>query len=81
MPAVQAKKFYWITKPSAWEETQAWREKRRAMADQFKNDSAILANSFASAQANLITGSTTLAIQAATTRIQAAVRAKFNTVA
>jgi hypothetical protein len=81
MPAVQAKKFYWITKRSAWQETQAWREKRRAMAEQFKNDSAILANSFGSAQANLITGSTTLAIQAATTRIQAAVRAKLNTVA
>jgi hypothetical protein len=81
MPAVQAKKFYWITKRSAWQETQAWREKRRAMAEEFQSKSATLANSFASAQANLVSGSVTIAIEAATARIQAAVRAKFNTVA
>jgi hypothetical protein len=81
MPAVQAKKFYWITKRSAWQETQAWREKRRAMAEEFQSKTATLANSFASAQANLISGSTNLAVEAATARVQAALRAKLNTIA
>jgi hypothetical protein len=79
MPAIQAKKFNWIRKLSAWEEAQAWRAKRRAMVEDFETNNAMLANAYSTAQANLISGSATLAIEAATARIQATAKAKINT--
>jgi hypothetical protein len=81
MPAIQSKKFYWLGKRSAWQEAQIWREKRRAMAEQFQSNSTALANSYVSAQANLGSGTVTIAIEVATARIQAAAKAKLKTLA
>jgi hypothetical protein len=81
MPAVQSKKFYWIPKRSAWQEAQAWREKRRAMAVEFQNNATTLANSLGAAQANQIAGFANNAIQAGVARIEAAAKAKLNTLA
>jgi hypothetical protein len=76
MPAIQSKKFYWIAKRSAWQEAQAWREKRRAMAEEFQTNATALANSLGAAQANQIAGFANNAIQAGVARIQAATKAK-----
>lgn len=81
MPAVQSKKFYWLAKRSAWQEAQAWRQKRRAMAEEFQTNAAALANSLGAAQANHIAGFANNAIQAGVSRIQAAAKAKVNTLA
>jgi hypothetical protein len=81
MPAVQSKKFYWIAKRSAWQDAQAWRQKRRAMVEEFQTNATDLANSIGAAQANQIAGFANNAIQAGVTRIQAAAKAKLNTLA
>jgi hypothetical protein len=81
MPAVQSKKFNWIAKRSAWQENQAWRLKRRAMAEEFQTNATALANSLGAAQANQIAGFANNAIQAGVARIQAAAKAKLNTLA
>jgi hypothetical protein len=81
MPAVQSKKFYWLAKRSAWQEAQAWRQKRRAMVEEFQTNATVLANSLGAAQANQIAGFANNAIQAGVSRIQAAAKAKLNTLA
>jgi hypothetical protein len=81
MPAIQSKKFYWLAKRSAWQETQAWRQKRRAMVEEFQTNATALANSLGAAQANQIAGVANNAIQAGVARIQAAAKAKLNTLA
>jgi hypothetical protein len=81
MPAVQSKKFYWIPKRSAWQEAQAWRQKRRAMAEEFQTNATALANSLGAAQASQIAGFANNAIQAGVARVEAAFKAKVNTVA
>jgi hypothetical protein len=81
MPAIQSKKFNWLVKRSAWQESQAWRAKRRAMAEEFQSNTMALANSLGAAQANQIAGFANNAIQAGVTRIQAAAKAKLNTLA
>jgi hypothetical protein len=81
MPAVQSKKFNWIVKRSAWQETQAWRQKRRAMVEEFQTNATALANSVGVAQANQIAGFANNAIQACVARIQAAAKAKLDTLA
>jgi hypothetical protein len=81
MPAVQSKKFYWIPKRSAWQEAQAWRQKRRAMAEEFQTNATALANSLGAAQASHIAGFANNAIQAGVARVEAAFKAKVNTVA
>ena len=81
MAAVQSKKFGWFRKVSAWEQSQTWRQKRRAMAEEFQNNTMALANSLGAAQANQIAGFANNAIQAGVTRIQAAAKARLDTLA
>ena len=81
MPAVQSKKFYWIPKRSAWQEAQVWRQKRRAMVEEFGSNATALASSLGAAQASQIAGFANLAVQTATTRVQAAAKAKLNMLA
>ena len=81
MTAVQSKKFGWFRKVSAWEQSQAWRQKRRAMVEEFQSNATNLANSLGAAQANQIAGKANLAVQVATTRIEAATKAKLKMLA
>jgi hypothetical protein len=81
MPTVQSKKFNWIPKRSAWQESQAWRAKRRAMAEDFQSNTTALANSLGAAQASQIAGFANNAIQAGVARIEAAAKAKLSKLA
>ena len=81
MPAVLSKKFYWLPKPSPWQDAQAWREKRRAMSEDFRNNATNLANSVANAQANQIAGAAELTAKIAAARVQAALKAKLSKLA
>jgi hypothetical protein len=71
----------WIKSMSGWESMQAWRERRQAMAQQYLSDGATISNAFATAQVNFSSGSAALAAQAATKRIQAETKAKFDELA
>ena len=79
MAAIPSKKFNWLGKPSAWQQAVAWREKRRAMVQQFQNNAAILSNGVFTAQADNISGTANLAAEAAVARVQASIKAKLNT--
>jgi hypothetical protein len=81
MAAIQSKKFNWLARRSAWQESLAWRAKRRAMAEEFQSNTAALANSLGAAQANQIAGFANNAIQAGVTRIQDAAKAKLSKLA
>jgi hypothetical protein len=81
MSAIQSKKFNWIARRTAWQESQAWRAKRRAMAEEFQSNTTALASSLGAAQANQIAGFADNAIKAGVARIQAAAKAKLNTLA
>jgi hypothetical protein len=76
--AIQAKRFNWVPKQSAWQQTQAWREKRAAMREQFAASSAALSAGFTQAMSGQITGLGDLAAQAAVKRQQAEYQAKVN---
>jgi len=81
MASIPTKKFNWVRSPSPWQQAQAWREKRRAMVEQFQNNAAILSNGFFTAQQDKIFGSASLAAEAAGNRIQAKIKAKLDTFA
>ena len=76
MASVYAKKFNWLPQLSAWEQAQAWRARRRAMVDDFRGNADALASGFGGALANQISGQGTIAVQIATSRLQAEAKAK-----
>jgi hypothetical protein len=78
MPVIQSKKFNWIRKPTAWEEAQAWRERRVAAIEQFQRSSELFLYGLGVAQSDLINGSAKLATQKALDRIKAETKAKFD---
>lgn len=57
---------------TAWEHAQAWREKRRALAQSFMNDARNASDAFNAAWSNQITGAANLTAQAALDRIRIA---------
>jgi hypothetical protein len=75
MTFIESKKLNWLQTPSAWEEAQAWRERRRAMMDQFQGDADLVLSSFSDAFSNQITESSKIATQAALKRLQGATKA------
>jgi hypothetical protein len=79
--AIPSKKFNWVRSPSAWQQAQAWREKRRAMVEQFQNNATMLSDGFYTAQQDKIMGTASLAAEAAGARIQAKIKAKLDTFA
>jgi hypothetical protein len=78
---IQLKRFNWLRNQSVWEQNQAWREKRRAMMDDFRAINTIAVNTFATANINLTDGLAQLAGEAAATRVQRAIGAKLDTFA
>jgi hypothetical protein len=67
---VQTKRFTWLRTPSAWKTMQAWRQRRSALTQQFRSDTAFVSSAFSDAQINLSTGLASLAAQAAIQRAQ-----------
>ena len=76
MTSIEPKRFNWLPTPSAWEEAQVWRERRRAMADQFESQATTFTSSFVTTLTNQINGYANLAAKAALSRIKAAAKAK-----
>jgi hypothetical protein len=76
--AIETKHFYWLATPSAWQEAEAWRARRQAMARDFLDNSDLVNASFANAATDQIAGLAKLAANAAVVRIKAATKAKLN---
>jgi hypothetical protein len=75
MAGSQIRRIKWYKSPSAWESAKAWREARRAMVSKFQ-DSAQTANAaFSNAWSSQITGSASLAANAAIARSQNEIKA------
>lgn len=76
--AIQAKKFNWVRRPTAWEHAKAWRDTRRAMVERFQADTSAVAGSLTRAMNNFTEGTAALAAQASIKQAQAAIAAKRN---
>ena len=61
---------------SAWQQAQAWRQKRRAMVDDFRSNADTLASGLGNAVAAQISGRETLVSQIVMGRLQAEAKAK-----
>lgn len=77
----QIKRFNWVRTQSTWENVQSWRERRRAMAEEFQQAASTISNSLWSAQSNLADGLAQIAAETAAARIQDAIGAKIDTTA
>jgi hypothetical protein len=75
MAGIQLRRIKWLRTPSAWEQTKAWREARKEMMARFQQSAADATSSFTSAWQNKITGTATLAAQAAIDRSNAEIKA------
>jgi len=72
------KRFNWVRQQTAWQSTQAWRERHAKASQQSLDYSAAATNSFASAQINLTTGMATISAQVANARVQSQASASQN---
>ena len=76
MTGIFTRRFNWLPQASAWQQAQAWRAKRRAMADDFQSSVNALASGLGNAIAAQIDGQGTLIAKVVTTRLQAEINAK-----
>ncbi len=74
------RQFNWVRNPTAWESTQAWREKQRAASEQFATTAAAAFDGFSRAFSSELSGQVDNTTQAAISRIQSAAKAQSNAV-
>lgn len=80
MAGIQIKRIKWLRTPTAWETTKAWREHRKAMMAKFQQEADDATSAFTGAWMNKITGTTDLAAQVLTKRVQAEIAAKADAI-
>jgi hypothetical protein len=68
--AITGRYNYGVTKRSAWEVNQAWREKRRQMIESFQSNSSAASTGLTNAIANQMSGMATLTAEIANKRVQ-----------
>lgn len=76
MAGVQPKKFGWVRTLSARENVTAWREKRKAMREEFENRQSAARNAFANAWSAKIDGAAELTVEMLAKRTQKELLAK-----
>ena len=72
------RRISWFQRQSEWQYAQSWRDKRGSMAQSFISDGATIGSALTTIWANFSSGSAALSAKAATTRIQAETKAKFD---
>lgn len=72
------RRISWFPRQSEWNYAQSWRDKHRALAQSFLDDGSSVSGALSAAWQNFTSGSAMLAAQAATKRIQAETKAKFD---
>ena len=76
------RRFNWLRSPSAWQSSQAWRERQQAARENFEATNSGASSAFASAATAFVSGMGDITTQVAIKRIQAERAAKaFNTLA
>ena len=75
---IETKHFNWLPTPTLWQESERWRLRRQALAQQFSEANDLVNTSFASVANERIAGLAKLAANAAVARIKAAAKAKFD---
>lgn len=80
MAAIQKKRFNWLPKASAWQEMQAWRERRQAVSDSYATTSANAASGFSAVWDAQAVGSTQITVNRVNQRMQAALQARINNI-
>ena len=75
MPITSSGRFSFVRSYSAWQVNEAWRARRRDMAQTYLNQSASTGSALATVWSNQIEGSASLAARAAITRIKTATSA------
>jgi hypothetical protein len=75
------KRISWGRKITAWERSQAWRQRRAYMVQSYMADANSASAGLQTAVTNAINGSARLATEAALKRITEATQAKFDEIA
>jgi hypothetical protein len=70
MPNMSIKRFDWVRSPSVWQQTQAWRARQQELRDNFEAANSAASSAFASASANLVTGTASIVTNMAAQRIR-----------
>jgi hypothetical protein len=70
MAGLSVKRFNWLRSPSAWQSTQAWRERQQAARENFEAANSAASSTFAAASTNLVTGLGSIAATIAAQRAQ-----------
>jgi hypothetical protein len=78
--AITLKKMNWLRSPSAWEDAQAWRERRQASRDKFEAAASQASNGLFGAAVSQTQGLATLAAQIANQRVSESARQKLSAV-
>lgn len=71
MAGVGIKSFNWIRSPSAWERSQAWRERQAELRSNFESASGAANSKFFGASLDQMTGLGAIAATSASRRIRA----------
>jgi hypothetical protein len=75
---MEIKHFYWLPTPTAWQEAEAWRGRRQALAQETLNAGDAANSIFSTAATDQINGLAKLAAQAAVKRIKMATKTKLD---
>jgi hypothetical protein len=70
------RRFNWVSKPTAWQSAQTWRERQQAARANFEATNSGASSVFANAATSFVTGMGDITIQVAAKRIQAEHAAK-----
>jgi hypothetical protein len=71
MAIPQVKSFRWLSTPSAWAQSQAWRSRQQDLSASFQSANTAAGATFASASVGLTSGLADIATKTAVSRIRA----------
>lgn len=75
---IQKRTMGWIQKPTAYNYSQQQNAKRKAQAQSFMNQQAVLSGALFSAQDNMTYGMTEITLKAVVAKVQASAKAKID---
>jgi hypothetical protein len=77
MSTVMFKRMNWISKPTAWQQTMGWRQKRLESEQRIQEQIQPIVDGLANAQSSYLTGFATITLEIANARIQQEAQAKI----
>ena len=77
MSTVMFKRMNWVSKPTAWQQTMGWKQKRLESEQRIQEQIAPIVDGLANAQSSYLTGLATVTLEIANVRIQTEAQAKI----